>query len=163
MHPYHNVNKPNIRSFFRNIKVLRISEYSMNAMWCMQPKLSSAVAHDGGLKGTAQFGTLFRPLHEIYSLSWHFLLFSLTAGWWWLVVVPGGSSVHTAHSTLELYTINRRWCIITEKAPTSAFSYWLAYAAYVDSSSRLSIMIFVSATQFPFHLLWVNLPFSIES
>ena len=127
MHPYHNVNKPNICSFFRNIKVLRISEYSMNAMWCMQPKLSSAVAHDGGLKGTAQFGTLFRPLHEIYSLSWHFLLFSLTAGWWWLVVVPGGSSVHTAHSTLVLYTINRRWCIITEKAPSRAFS-WLKAA-----------------------------------
>ena len=64
----------------------------------MQPKLSSAVAHDGGLKGTAQFGTLFRhPLHEIYSLSWHFLLCSLTAGgggWWWC----RGAALHSLHT-----------------------------------------------------------------
>ena len=40
---------------------------------------------------------------------------------------PVTSSGHHHHYQLVLYTINRRWCIITEKAPTKAFS-WLKAA-----------------------------------
>ena len=99
MHPYHNVNKPNICSFFRNIKSIKniwiFNEWrnvcNQNYPLLLHTMEAWRVQHNLG----HFFATPYTRF--IFCLvSWHFLLFSLTAWcwcWWWC----RGAALYSLH------------------------------------------------------------------